>query len=487
MGISINTSLLSNVFINNQSAEAIAVLGNSKLLEIADIEQSFLLSNKSDAEAILNRVLQEVKARPGSDYAVRLEFNYLPIAVASSCADGSVFNSRYPQQSCLSISVSPHDLPVGNWEPNNYANISQWLDGLSVYDPQHLLYLTDCDNTLWAGDVTDDAVFKAAVEMGLISWKNTQPFTDRPLPKPDMTVLEYYDYLDSIDPFLSYNFPLQAFSGLTLNDMKKAFDYASDHGMLPVPYREMRNLVHTLQTRGVGVGFVSASSFPLVALMLEESGFTDGKAGFGSLAYVEGVDGYVIDPKDPNKKEILLSDLVQAKALTSASQMFEEFGNYIFTFRPSEILNGREGKEVGALSIAQRHAQRLHLSADEIYAAGFSGDNIAPFADLPGFSPRAQGNDQGLVRALPFVTHPLWLNIYRGKLTQTGLDLKNKKSNSDNFYDFVDQNATLHQNVFVVNQLGIARADLANRDQVGSFVPQAIPTDATDVVSDVGL
>lgn len=379
--------------------------------------------------------------------------------------------------SAVMASAAEKSGPRSGWNPDTYKTIAQWLDSLKEKRAETLLVLFDCDNTSWAGDIAD-SVTKASVRNGIVTWKNAPMLADYPFDKTradgtESTPFDYYEHLYDISPPLSYNYAAQMFAGLSLAEIDRAFRLAAREPDFPVPYAEIKELVKDLSTQGIDVGFSSASPIFLVAPMVERAGFN------APLRSIEGVDVYVRDQKATGEP-VLLSNLIHSEGLTSWSEVLKRHGRMIVTSRTSEIMNARKGKAVSGFAIAARHViswnashRSAQINMNDMRLAGAFGDNFSPFADLQGSESHEAGNDQGLLRALPFIeSGGLVLNVYKASEKDGSLDLEKKKPSNDRFLALVKQIAPLYSSNVFINQIGIYEGTLR-----GHFSTAPIPAE----------
>lgn len=353
-------------------------------------------------------------------------------------------------------------IPRMNWSAANYDKVNAWLDALENERPESLLVLTDCDNTAWAGDIAD-VVFKVAVKKGIVTWNNAPVLQESPLPqdksKDNFSPFDYYEYLYKINPLASYNYASLAFSNLTLADTYRAFMLATKDEEFPRVYEEMKALLNYLAKRGVAVGFVSASPIFMTAPMVFHAGYK------AELWEIEGLDVYVENPKK-GESAVLLSNLLQTSGIKKWSQAVSKFGRLKILPMASEIINSREGKAVGGLSIAARHVANWNKSKKEplrfsdMRLAAVFGDNYGPFSDVAQGNPNEIGNDQGMVRALPFLTkNGLIVNIYRASERNGSLDLSEKRKYEKNYLEMVQQIKSQYPEEEFLTQVGVYRGE----------------------------
>lgn len=443
----ISVEQLKNAFVNDLPAAEIAKVakeGDPALLEAADLHQVFALSER-DARLVARRLAAAVERRRG-ERRLSITFAEIPMQLAVDCADGRVLTNLQSWESCLVVrdtSDAAARIPRGRWGGENYRAIVTWLEELALYRPEVLAVFLDCDNTAWAGDVADVAM-KVGVESKLITWERAPilpgfPF-ERGAGEEAKTPLDYYEHLYAIDPIVSYNYAAQAFAGLSLAEADQIFRRAQRDPTFPIGYAELSALANELAARGVTVGFVSASPLFLVAPMLERAGYR------APLWAVEGIDSYVADPRDPNGV-VRLGNLVHTSGLASWREVLKRFGHLQITGRVSEVAMARSGKTAGAAAIAARRIQQLGevrttarpVTLDHLRSAAVFGDNFGPFSDLVGAEPIERGNDQGMLRALPFLPDAIVVDIYRAVVKEGKLDLAKKRSKYENFRRMMQQ------------------------------------------------
>lgn len=240
---------------------------------------------------------------------------------------------------------------------------------------------------------------------------------------------DYYNALYDVDPVISYNYIPQAFAGHTLNEIQTMYNTAKKAADFPKPYKEIVDLTKVLSEHGITVAFVSASPIFLVAPMLQ-----DHKLDV-PLSQMEGIDVYVQDPQSNQAHPVLLSNLFQTQGITTWKEFLRSYGHYMVLPRASEIMNAREGKALGVMSVAARHVAQWnanHASAitmSDMRLALVAGDNYAPFSDITYADPEQSGNDQGMVRSLPFLSQAVVLNLYKTINTPQGIDFNKKLKN----------------------------------------------------------
>jgi hypothetical protein len=336
------------------------------------------------------------------------------------------------------------------WNEQNFKIIKNWHNNITHQKAERLLVLTDCDNTAWAGDIAD-SVFSTAVKYKYITWANAPILPEYPFKKKvSSTPIDYYDYLYSINPVISYNYAAQAFAGLTLAKTYEIFKLAEAQKDFPIPYEEMQNLFGTLSQAGITVGFTSASPLFIVAPMVEKMGLDT------PLWAIEGIDIYVKDPSN-GSGEVLLSNLINSVGLKTWSDVIKYLGHLQITPHVSEIINARKGKSVSGVSIAHRYVttwNRSHknktLAIDQMRLAGVFGDNFGPFSDLPEALPDESGNDQGMLRALPLLTDgTLIVNIYKGIDKNGFIDMEKYVGSFRRFVNLTEQMKKISHPTFV--------------------------------------
>lgn len=356
--------------------------------------------------------------------------------------------------------INHGELAKRGWNNYNYTKITKWLDGLKTRHVEQLIVLLDCDNTAWAGDIAD-SMFLAGVDHGLISWDNAPILSGYSFDQDKTTPFDYYEHLYRRDPVVAYNYVAKAFAGLSLRDAFKIFELAQRRTDFPTAYRDLKELLDRLSSRGITVGFVSASPIFMVAPMLQLSEYT------APLPNVEGIDVYVRKSGEADE-EALLSNLIHSAGLTSWDEVLESFGDMIITSRVSEIVNSREGKAIGGISIASRHVAKWNkehnadnkLTFNQLKLAAVFGDNFGPFSDLVNSNPLERGNDQGLIRALPFIKKGgLVVDIHCG----------NSKDKLNNFLALAQQSPILASDLDFLVQVGICKGEGR-----GNFLPESI-------------
>jgi hypothetical protein len=355
------------------------------------------------------------------------------------------------------------------WNYSNYSKIAKWMAGLKAWRPEHLVVLLDCDNTAWAGDIAD-SMFLAGVDHDLISWDNAPVLSDYPFDVEGTTPFDYYEHLYEHDPVVAYNYVAQAFAGLTLRNAFDIFTSSRDRSDFPTAYAPLKEMLSELSEQGVTVGFASASPIFMVAPMLELSGFK------APLWNVEGIDVYVRGSED-DSREVLLSNLIHSEGLKSWNEVLQKFGDMKITGRVSEIVNSREGKAVGGISIASRHVARWNsehskedaITFNKLRLAAVFGDNFGPFSDLKDSSPFEKGNDQGLVRALPFIySGGLVMDIHCA-IDEEAPNLEKYRHKYLNFLELARQSEDLASDIDFIAQVGVCKG----RGR-GSFLPNAM-------------
>lgn len=464
MGIFITTDTVRGLEVNGSDLAEIAEKNHGYFLEHRDLRAAFDLEF-SESRELMQSIKEILKQK---DASTRRQIFF-------GRSDEGNFEIR--QSGSLS-----EKLAMENWHPDNYATMCDWLDRLPS-ETEKTVVLTDCDNTLWAGDIGDSCFF-AAVEMGKISWKNAPELngysvktairdlsaeadsaTRKQIKKNGISPADYYLWLYDQDPTLSYNYCAQAWAGLTLNDVNDVYKKAVEAGSFPQVYSEMKNLFNMLYAEGVCTGYVSASPIFLVLPMLEHAGFN------APLAYVEGIDCYVTGAGTDDDKPVLLSNLLQADgAVNSWSDILEKFGDLKITSLVSGVGNFREGKAVGGSSIVNRHVlnwNRSHLednkriSLSEMRLTGVFGDNFGAFSDLPGADPSERGNDHGMLRSLtPHDDVFLVADIYPVSVKDDGTpDFEKKKKTLDSFEMLAAQLQQTNETTTFLVQPAIYRGD----------------------------
>lgn len=172
----------------------------------------------------------------------------------------------------------------------------------------------DMDNTSWRYDIEESLIpylenrgvlsrEKLDPSLKLLEFKDTANFTE--------TLYSYYNRLCDIDNFLCYPWAAQAFSGLTLRELKGYVDelmalnttiptkywdgdeVVSDNIHPPKPFRGQLELYNSLMEHGIAVYIMSASHEELVRMVA-----SDPKYGYNvPPENVIGVTTVLKDPK----------------------------------------------------------------------------------------------------------------------------------------------------------------------------------------------
>lgn len=368
-----------------------------------------------------------------------------------------------------STSVGAQHLPRMKWNDRAYEAVTKWLARLDREDPSKLMVFVDCDNTVWAGDI-EEAMLRTALKHGYTTEEKLWGLYGDTVPlREGESIQERAERLYRTDFLISYDRASMALAGLTLNQLQEIFELAKKEGRLPRAYSEVKTVLTRLMDRGITVGFISASIFFNVPPMLEEIGYDV------PMWQMEGLDIFVEDPGN-KKRGVLLSNLVQSKGIRTWKGLLRRYGRLKILARLSGVANTREGKSAGSLSVAARYVHYHNrkrrsspINMSDLRLAGVFGDNFAPHSDLPGANPRLAGNDQGMVRSLPFIDDALVLNIYRATKKAGKVDLKVKGERNRNFLNLVKQLRSQRTNAVFANQVGIYKG----KDR--GFDPMEIP------------
>ena len=170
-----------------------------------------------------------------------------------------------------------------HWSPAHQAKINAAIEHALQNNP-HPFAVFDADNTVWQHDLTE--AFMAWMEVkGHITITGLDATTLPCPPRPNETLMSYYDLLCEADQSLGYLFATQVFAGFTLGVLRAELDEMmasakevmapmrnGPRKAIPVPqiFPAQLELIETLQARGIEVWIVSASLEELVRMVMSD-------------------------------------------------------------------------------------------------------------------------------------------------------------------------------------------------------------------------
>ena len=170
-----------------------------------------------------------------------------------------------------------------NWSPAHQAKINAAIEHALQNNP-HPFAVFDADNTVWQHDLTEALMAWMEIKGHITIAGMNATLLPCP-PRPNETLMSYYDLLCEVDHSLGYLFATQVFAGFTLGALRAELDemMASTQAIrapmpdgppkaIPIPqiFPAQQELIATLQARGVEVWIVSASLEELVRMVMSD-------------------------------------------------------------------------------------------------------------------------------------------------------------------------------------------------------------------------
>ncbi|MBI1368898.1 MAG: haloacid dehalogenase-like hydrolase [Planctomycetes bacterium] len=188
-----------------------------------------------------------------------------------------------------SVTFAADDVALPGWPQAPREQLAAMMHACEART-DHPYAVFDADNTLWHSDL-EESLLAFMEHRGLLS-RDKLPAALKPIPFLEGEGLySYYNRLDAIDYRISYLWIAQAFSGLTLGELKQQVDeLMSTHEPIPVRvwsapkrsfvdetvdpprvFEQQRQLVNTLQKHGLRVYVVTASLEELVRMVVSDA------------------------------------------------------------------------------------------------------------------------------------------------------------------------------------------------------------------------
>ena len=169
-----------------------------------------------------------------------------------------------------------------HWSPAHQAKINAAIEHALQNNP-HPFAVFDADNTVWQHDLTEALMAWMEIKGHITIAGMNATLLPCP-PRPNETLMSYYDLLCEVDHSLGYLFATQVFAGFTLGALRAELDEmmaSTKKIMAPMPdgspnhshpqiFPAQQALIETLQARGIEVWIVSASLEELVRMVMSD-------------------------------------------------------------------------------------------------------------------------------------------------------------------------------------------------------------------------